>query len=51
MGQTGVDGSATAQINAPALPPGSTGLVLYFAYCLASPFDYVSMPIEIEVVP
>jgi hypothetical protein len=51
IGKTGVDGSATAQINAPALPPGSAGLVMYFAYCMNNPFNYVSIPIEIEVVP
>lgn len=51
IGKTLGDGSATAQINAPALPPGSAGLVLYFAYCLGGPFNYVSIPVEIEVVP
>jgi hypothetical protein len=51
MGKTSGDGSSQAQINAPALPPGSAGLVMYYAYCLGSPFDFVSIPIEITVVP
>jgi hypothetical protein len=45
------EGMSAAQLNSPALPPGSAGLVLYFAYCLNNPFDFASNPIEITVVP
>jgi hypothetical protein len=51
LSKLGVDGSSTAQINAPALPPGTAGLIMNFAYCTGNPFDFVSIPIEIEVVP
>ena len=34
-----------------ALPPGYVGLVMYFAYALNNPFDFVSNPVEIEIVP
>ncbi len=33
------------------LPPGFVGTKIYFAYLLYSPFDFVSNPVEIEVVP
>jgi hypothetical protein len=32
------------------LPPGCMGLKVHFAYCLTSPFDFVSNPVEIEIV-
>ncbi|MHC4942353.1 MAG: DUF7948 domain-containing protein [Planctomycetota bacterium] len=44
-------GDAEAQLNAPSLPPGFVGTSMYFAYCLSSPFDFVSIPMEIEIVP
>jgi hypothetical protein len=51
MGKTNFLGNAGAQLNAPALPPGTAGLILYFAFCMNNPFDFVSNPIQIEVVP
>jgi hypothetical protein len=43
-------GKGAAQLNSGGpLPPGTTGIVMYFAYTL--PFFYVSNPIEIVVVP
>ncbi|MFH2002762.1 MAG: choice-of-anchor tandem repeat NxxGxxAF-containing protein [Planctomycetota bacterium] len=43
-------GHGTAQLSAPPLPPGFVGATLCFAYCCNKPFDYVSNPIEIEIV-
>lgn len=43
-------GQATAQFNAPALPPGYVGTRLYFAYCCNNPFDYVSNPVRVLIV-
>jgi hypothetical protein len=51
LGKLDGKGEATAQINAPPLPPGSAGLVLYFAFCLNNPFDFASNPLEIDIVP
>lgn len=50
-GTLGVDGSATAQLNLPALPAGYVGSVLTFAYCMRNPWDFVSNSVEIEIVP
>lgn len=48
-----LDGSGlgTAQMNTTALPPGTAGLVMYFAYGLSGPYDFVSNPVAVEVVP
>lgn len=51
MGKTNFTGNASAQLNAPALPPGTAGLKLYFAFCMNNPFNFVSNALEIEVVP
>ncbi|MFH1998185.1 MAG: thioredoxin domain-containing protein [Planctomycetota bacterium] len=50
-GNINAEGTAAAQLNSGTLPPGYTGTVLTFAYCLNDPFDYVSMPIDVEIVP
>jgi len=42
-------GSATAQLNLPLLP-GAAGITMHFAYALP-PFDFVSNPVAIELVP
>ena len=49
----GLDGAGRAQarLEAPALPSGFVGTRIHFAYCLSSPFDFASMPVEIEIVP
>jgi len=44
------EGKAVAALNAPPCP-GFAGRVLHFAYCLYTPFDYVSNPAAIEIVP
>lgn len=43
-------GQSTAQMNSPELPPGYVGLIVYFAYCLANPYDFASNAVEIEIV-
>lgn len=43
-------GFATAQMSVPPLPPGTSGLIMTFAYCCNNPFDFVSEPITIEIV-
>jgi hypothetical protein len=44
-------GQAGAQLNAPALPPELIGVVMTYAYCLNAPFDFVSKPVDVEIVP
>lgn len=51
MGKLGADGSGAAKLTTGPLPAGSTGTVLTFAYCLNKPFDYVSVPVDVEIVP
>jgi hypothetical protein len=43
-------GSATAQLNAPPVP-GYAGIAMQYAFCLGDPFDFVSNPVEIDIVP
>jgi hypothetical protein len=45
------NGEATAQLNAPPLPPSWAGTTLHFAYALAGPWDFASMAVVVEVVP
>jgi hypothetical protein len=51
MGSLDGSGQSVAEMNTPALPPGYTGTVVYFAYCLNNPFDFASQPVSIEIVP
>lgn len=50
MGTLNNLGNASARLNLPALPPGTAGLTLHFAYCCNYPFDFVSNAVAIEVV-
>jgi hypothetical protein len=50
LGKLDDSGKASAQLIAPALPPVALGVVMHYAYCCNSPFDYVSNPVEVEVV-
>jgi len=43
-------GNAAAQLNAPPVP-SMIGMTLHFAYALASPWDFASNPVEVEIVP
>lgn len=51
LGKLDAAGEGTAQINSPALPAGVVGVRMYFAYCLNGPFNYVSNPVLVEIVP
>jgi hypothetical protein len=51
LGKLGPVGTGAAQLNAPPIPSTAIGAVLYHAYCLNNPFDYVSNPIRIELIP
>jgi hypothetical protein len=51
MGVLDGSGHGSAQLNAPALPPGTTDLLMYFAFCLNNPFDFASNPVAIRVIP
>jgi hypothetical protein len=44
-------GGASAQLSLGPLPLGFTGTVMRFAYLLNAPFDFVSNPAAIEIVP
>jgi hypothetical protein len=43
-------GQGTAQMNAPFVPPGFVGVKMHYAFCLGWPWEFVSNPIEIEIV-
>ncbi|MHC4942511.1 MAG: FG-GAP repeat domain-containing protein [Planctomycetota bacterium] len=43
-------GGSVAKINAPPLI-GYSGIVMHYAYCLNNPFDFVSNPVQVEIVP
>ena len=43
-------GCASAQLNVPRWE-GMAGTTMHFAYCLGNPFDFVSNPVAIEIVP
>lgn len=51
MGSLDAFGTATAQLNTGPVPPEAVGLRMYFAFCLSSPFDYASNPVEIRFLP
>jgi hypothetical protein len=51
LGVLDIQGQAAAQLNAPPMPPSTVGVILYFAFCLNNPFDFVSKAVEVEIVP
>ena len=50
LGTLDATGTATAQLNAPPVP-GFAGVTMHYAYALNNPFDFVSNPIAVEIVP
>ena len=50
MGTLDADGRSTAQLNIPAFPV-SAGIIMHYAFCCNNPFDFVSNPVAIEMVP
>jgi hypothetical protein len=51
LGTLDASGTATAQLNAPPLRPEFVGITMHYAYALNNPFDFVSNPVAIEIVP
>jgi parallel beta-helix repeat protein len=51
LGKMDVWGNAAAQLNLPPLPSGTAGITMHYAYCCNSPFDFVSNPVAINIVP
>jgi len=51
FGVMDMEGHSVAQVNLPGLMPSAIGVVMYFAYCTGNPFDFVSNPIELTIVP
>jgi hypothetical protein len=52
LGTLDGEGKATAQINTGGpLNPQFAGITLYFAFCLDYPWEFVSNPLAIEIVP
>ena len=49
IGTLDANGQASARFEWPGYP-GSAGLDIYFAGCTIYPFDFVTNPVEIEVV-
>jgi hypothetical protein len=50
MGTLDLGGSETAQMNLGPVP-GVSPLTMYFAYALNKPWDFVSVPVAIDIVP
>jgi hypothetical protein len=50
LGALDASGTATAQVNAPPIL-GFAGVTMHYAYALNNPFDFVSNPVAIEIVP
>jgi len=50
IGALDASGQCSAQLNAPTLPSAAVGLVMSYAYCCNNPFDFVSNPVDIEIV-
>ncbi|MHC4943814.1 MAG: M14 family zinc carboxypeptidase [Planctomycetota bacterium] len=50
MGKLDTGGNAAAQLNVPHLPPTAAGVVMYFAFTLNNPFDFVSDTVEIKIL-
>jgi len=52
MGDLDASGEATAMLDTLApLPPGALGYVMHFAYALRGPWNFVSNPVVVEIVP
>lgn len=50
VGTLDAHGNAAAQLNAPPVT-SLAGMTMHYAYALVSPFDFVSNPVPIEIVP
>jgi hypothetical protein len=43
-------GSKLVYLNSPPLPPTAVGVVMYYGYCLGAPWEFVSNPVEVDIV-
>ncbi|MFH2002854.1 MAG: FG-GAP-like repeat-containing protein [Planctomycetota bacterium] len=43
--------AATLYWPGPSMPPGSVGIIMYYAYCLGWPWEFASNAVEVEIVP
>jgi hypothetical protein len=50
QGKLDEQGKGSTQLNLPPVP-GTVGVIMYFAYALNNPWDFVSNPVGIEIVP
>jgi len=50
MGTLDELGMAAAQLNAPPIDPQFVGVVMHYSFCVNNPFDFVSNPVEIEII-
>jgi len=50
LGKLDENGSGASLLCAPPLPAGFAGLRMYYAFCLAGPFDFASNPVFIDIV-
>lgn len=44
-------GQNTAQLNVPPLTPGFVDVKMYYAFCLGKPWEFVSNPVTVVIVP
>lgn len=51
LGTLAADGTASATLNVPPLPPGASGQALSFAYALVYPWDFASNAVTLLIVP
>lgn len=51
MGTLDLSGTANPTLNSRPLPPDLVGVKICMAYCLDWPWEFVSNPVEVEVVP
>ncbi|MHC4945136.1 MAG: NHL repeat-containing protein [Planctomycetota bacterium] len=51
LGALDADGKAGAKLNVPPLPAGTAGVLMHYAYCCNNPFDFVSNPVPILIIP
>lgn len=51
MSTLDASGSCTSMLYSGPIDPSHVGLTMYFAFCLNEPFDFVSNPVAIEIVP
>jgi len=51
LGTLDSTGAAFPVLNVPVLPPEMVGYTMHYAYTLGDPFDLVSNPVELRIVP